>query len=125
MLKFVFKHHLSSRFRPLLYPKYTLKNSENKAPIPIFHVESIFDGFRTIGTRKLGYKSLFNEKFQKSSLQPPPLDLNAPLDPQYTLKNSENKAPTPIFHVESIFRGFRGIGTSKKDQKSFFDCRYP
>ena len=36
-----------------------------------------------------------------------------PLDPQYTLKTSENKAPTPIFNVESIFNGFRTIGTRK------------
>ena len=38
----------------LLDPKYMLKSQENKAPTPIFHVESIFDGFRTIGTRKMG-----------------------------------------------------------------------
>ena len=40
----------------LLDPQYTcmLKSKENKAPTPIFHVESIFDGFRTIGTRKMG-----------------------------------------------------------------------
>ena len=35
-----------------------------------------------------------------------------PLDPQYMLKNSENKAPTLISDVESIF-GFRTIGSRK------------
>ena len=39
-------------FERLLDPLYTLKNAENEAPTPIFPVESIFDGFRTIGTRK-------------------------------------------------------------------------
>ena len=41
------------RTRPL-GPHYTLKTSENKARTPIFDVESIFDGFKTIGTRKMG-----------------------------------------------------------------------
>ena len=45
-------------------------------------------------------------------LQPPALDLFwSPPRPNYTYKNSENNAPTPIFHVESIFDGFRRIGT--------------
>ena len=63
---------------------------------------------------KLAKSQFIDEKSQKSPLQPAPLDLFwSPLGPNYTLKNSENKAPTPIFDVESIFDGFRTIGTRK------------
>ena len=43
-----------SWFERLLDPQYTLKNSKNKAPTPIFPVDSISDGFRMIVTRKIG-----------------------------------------------------------------------
>ena len=47
------RHHLICFDRPL-GPTLHLKHQENKVLTPIFDVESIFDGFRTIGTRKNG-----------------------------------------------------------------------
>ena len=39
--------------------------------------------------------------------------LRRPLDPKYMLKIKKIKFPTLIFDVESIFEGFRTIGTCK------------
>ena len=109
----LYNHHHLIWFERPLDPQYTLKNSENKPPTPIIHVESIFDGFRTIGTRKIGYISLWWRKISKIASTTITTWFERPLGPRYMLKNSENKALTPIFDVESIFDGYRRIGTRK------------
>ena len=50
----LYNHHHLTLFERSLDYKYMLKNYKNNAPTPIFDVESIFDSFRTIGSRKIG-----------------------------------------------------------------------
>jgi len=106
-----YNHHHLTLFECPLAPHYTLKIRKIKFPTPIFHLESIFDGFRTIRIRK---NHFLTKNHKKWSLQLLPLGLSwSPLDPHYTLKTRKTKFPTLIFHVESIFDGFRTIGTRK------------
>ena len=50
----LYNHNHLIWFERSLGPEYTLKIKKIKFPTPIFDVESIFDGFRTIETRKNG-----------------------------------------------------------------------
>ena len=80
----------------------------------IFDIESIFDDFRTIGASKMAKNHFFDEKSQKSSLQPPPFAMiRRHLGPAIHLKILKIKVSTLIFHIESIFDDFRTIGTRK------------
>ena len=103
-------HHLICFDRPQA-PTIRLKLLKIK-PVPQFSTQNPFLMVsKRLGLVKWAKNYFFDEKSQKSPLQPPPLDLFcSPLGPHYTPKYQENKAPIPIFDVESIFDGFTTIG---------------
>ena len=83
-------------------------------PTSVYHVESIFDGFRTIETLKLTKnhfltKNLKNRLYNHRHL----IRFERPHDPIIRLKILKIKFPNPIFHVEFIFGCFRTIGPRK------------
>ena len=84
-------------------------------PTLIFDVESIIDGFKTIGIDKNCVNSFFLTKNLKNRLYNRHhwFRFDHSLSPHYTLKIKKIKFPTLVFDVESIFDGFRMIRTRK------------